>query len=604
VTGWSSVALAYFADHAIDPAIAADLGVTEQAGAIVFPTLDPEGKPAPRRRFLRGDGPKVLGPKDVDLAAWWPTGPSGGRVLVGESESDTLAAISVLRSVDDRDAAAASLAALDGVVSAPSTGFPVERLRDALLKAGVSEAILAFDADDAGRRYTQRVAEALTTAGISAASLVLPDGEDLASVLAATNDRVGRFADLLVGVGGDVVAELPDAGSRTERLAWRWADELTASAPPEPAWVLGDYLAAGTKVIFAGLPKAGKTTLVAALIEAVASGAPSFLSRSIKGGPVLLASEEGDGTLAPKLAGLPAGRVRVLTRDVIWPKPSWSELIADATREAVAIGAVLLAIDSVAFWAALEPEREKDPGATQAIMDALDEATRAGLAVLLVHHQRKAPGEHGAAVRGSGALAGAVDVVIEYERLGEDAPRSQRRLVALSRWPQTPDVLVIDYDRHVGTWRVVGEADGRAGSDLLGIRERLLSTVPTKPPGAGELELVELVGVDKRKLSGPLRELVDEGQIERDGAGKKGDPYTYAKAAPKAAPAEGTFGLRDAAPPLKGGSIESDSAPDAAPEGQKAPQSEGGASGCPSHPHGPIAGCRYCRQQTSEEAAA
>src|SRR4051794_672404 len=108
-------------------------------------------------------------------------------------------------------------------------------------------------------------------------------------------------------------------------MPWRWADELTANAPPEPNWVFEGYLSPGTKTMLAGLPKAGKTTLVAALIEAVATEAmPSFLGRRVNSGPVLLASEEGDGTLAPKLRELPAGRVRVLSRDSCWPKPSWS----------------------------------------------------------------------------------------------------------------------------------------------------------------------------------------------------------------------------------------------------------------------------------------
>jgi hypothetical protein len=331
-------------------------------------------------------------------------------------------------------------------------------------------------------------------------------------------------------------------GAHAGELPWRWAEELVSAAPTEPDWIFEGYISPGSKTIIAGLAKAGKTTLIASLIEAIVCEAPSFLGRRVKGGPVLLASEEGTGTLGPKLRGLPPERVRVLNRDT-WPKPSWSELIHSATLEAGRIGAVLLVIDSMAFWAAFEPERENDAGAAQSIIDALDEACRSGLAVVLVHHQRKQPGaNHGTGVRGSGALTGAVDVVVEYERVGEDAPSTQRRLVALSRWPQSPDTLVIDYDRREGTWRVVGEAEDRAGSDLLGIRERLFSAVPAENPGASEDDLVALLGMDKRKLGGPLRQLVGEGLIERHGAGKRGDPYTYEKVSRKGVPSEDTKG--------------------------------------------------------------
>jgi hypothetical protein len=319
-------------------------------------------------------------------------------------------------------------------------------------------------------------------------------------------------------------ADAPPEGAG--RLPWRWSQEIVEATPEEPGWLWQGYLARGLKTTAAGLPKAGKSTLAAALIEAIAGDLETFLGREVIGGPVLLLSEEGDGTLAPKLRGMPERRVRVLNRDAIFPKPSWAQLIADATREAAEIGAVLLVIDSLAFWAAFEPERENDAGATQAVMSALDEACRAGLAVLLIHHQRKKPGEHGTGIRGSGAGPGAVDVLVEFERLEKGAPSTQRRLVALSRLPQTPDVLVVDFDREGGTWRVVGEAEDRGGADQLGARERLLEVLPTEPPGESEDELCERVGVpDKRKM--PLRELVKEGLVKREGRGVSGHPFTY-----------------------------------------------------------------------------
>lgn len=399
--------------------------------------------------------------------------------------------------------------------------------------------------------------------------------------------------DKLDGVAG---AAKEDAAAS---LPWRWGEELTDAAPEEPEWIFEGYISPGSKTIVAGLAKAGKTTLIAALIEAIASDASSFLGRAISGGPVLLASEEGDGTLAPKLRGLPTERVRVLNRDACWPKPSWSALIASATTEAAARGAVLLVIDSMAFWAAFEPERENDAGATQAIMDALDEASRTGLAVLLIHHQRKAPGaNHGTGVRGSGALTGAVDVVIEFERLGDDAPHTQRRLVALSRWPMTPEVLVIDRDRQDGTWRVVGEAGDRAESEGFGIRERLLSALPIESPGASEEDLVALLDMDKRKLGTPLRLLVKDGLSERHGAGKRGDPYTYSKGVPKGVPQKDTKQGMDCVSPLQGTQSIPEAVSVSVPRDTKT-----ASAGCVSHPDGLVAACRYCEALGEEVVA-
>lgn len=142
---------------------------------------------------------------------------------------------------------------------------------------------------------------------------------------------------------------------------------------------------------------------------------------------------------------------------------------------------------------------------------------------------------------------------------------------------QTPEVLVIDHDRQEGTWRVVGEAEGRTGSDLLSIQERLSSALPSGSPGVTEDELASLVGLDKRKISAPLREMVGD-RVARVGKGKKGDPYRYLqKAAPNSAPGLGGNDDSDAALPLKGGSIESHSDP-TLPVGQQIQMGEDGGS--------------------------
>ena len=77
----------------------------------------------------------------------------------------------------------------------------------------------------------------------------------------------------------------------------------------------------------------------------------------------------------------------------------------------------------------------------------LQVAAASGLAVLAVVHQRKSGGEHGEAVRGSNALTGAVDIVVELERLpGSLASNPSARLLkAIGRFPSTPSELVIEY---------------------------------------------------------------------------------------------------------------------------------------------------------------
>lgn len=197
---WSKAALGYFTAHAIDAQVALDLGLTEDRSAVVFPTLDADGSPAPRRRLLGSNRAKMLGPKGVRLAVWWPIGRPKGqrRILVCEGEADAVGVLSVLRCSHKEDAAASyARNRLDGVCAVPGTPYPASRLVADLRAAGASEAVLAFDADDAGLRYREQVIEALNGTGIAVTVVSLPDGEDLASVLAAAGDRIGLLADLL-----------------------------------------------------------------------------------------------------------------------------------------------------------------------------------------------------------------------------------------------------------------------------------------------------------------------------------------------------------------------------------------------------------------------
>ena len=346
--------------------------------------------------------------------------------------------------------------------------------------------------------------------------------------------RADRLSESIESNGAGA-EELSDAESGGLRFT-PWA-EVSAATPPEPPWVLDGYSARGAVTMLAGKPKAGKSTLAWAMAEAVDAGAGSFLGRRVDGGPVVCVSEEGAGTLRPKLPK--SSRSLVLTRDGAWPKPRWPELISAAVAEAKRIGAVLLVVDALSFWASLGEGQAKDPGAAQAMMDALGEATRAGLAVLVVHHTRKAPGEDGDAVRDSNAIVGAVDALVELERVS-GAPPGQRRLVGVGRWVAAiPPVLVIEHHPGEGSWRVIGEAESREQSVELGARERVLQAAPSEPPGATEDELAELVGLDRRKIAAPLRELLKEKVVERGGAGQKGDPFRYRKCSPEMLPQGG-----------------------------------------------------------------
>lgn len=174
MSSFSAKATAYFAGHAIDPRLAWECGVRERGDAIVWPTVDADGRYCPRRRRLsEGPGPKVRGPKGRTLGVWWPLGRPErvrGDVLICEGESDAMAAASLLGASSD-------LFVASGKARSDVLGRE-------LLEIGATVAALAFDGDMAGGQSADRLALELVAQGIGARILPVPYGQDLASTLA------------------------------------------------------------------------------------------------------------------------------------------------------------------------------------------------------------------------------------------------------------------------------------------------------------------------------------------------------------------------------------------------------------------------------------
>ncbi len=504
----------YFAAHAIDPAVAAEVGVTEAGGALVYPYRDGAGA-FERRRPLNGAEAKTLQPSGRPLVCWWPSGhpEPEATVLVCEGESDALAALSAISGAGNLHPAAGELLHELVVCAVPGASFPADRLVSEL--QGVGRVLLAPDDDEAGDRFAGRAADALRAAGIPCARLPLAGG-DLADYLAAAEDRAGALAQVVA----DAEAEAPTPHAPAEPLPFVSAAELRANTPAEPDWIWQGYLAPGALTLLAAKPKAGKSTLAVAVSEAVASDAGSFLGRAVLGGPVIYVSEETAATLAHKLPAIDG--IRILTRDACWPKPSWAELVAGSVAEARRIGAALLVVDTLPYWASLPAEAEKDAGAAQAAMQPLIDATRDGLAVLVPLHQRKGGGEDGEGVRGSGAIAGTADIVLELERVKRPC---ERVLLALSRYPSTPGSLLIERDPF-GVWAAGAEGER---SDARSIADR--QSILTALDDGSELTRAELevaTGAVERQWHAQLDALIAEGKVQRTGAGRKGSPYRFA----------------------------------------------------------------------------
>jgi hypothetical protein len=156
----------------------------------------------------------------------------------------------------------------------------------------------------------------------------------------------------------------------------------------------------------------------------------------------------------------------------------------------------------------------------------LEQATAGGLSTAAIAHQRKAEGRHGEAVRGTNALMGAVDVVLELERpKGPYADPFARVLRAESRFDTTPEELALRLGEDAYEACGVEETLRRAGEHRQ-VRELLCEEPQTSA------EIAEATGLPGPTVRRHLDELVGEGDATRTGAGRRGDPYEFLSARP------------------------------------------------------------------------
>jgi hypothetical protein len=159
-------------------------------------------------------------------------------------------------------------------------------------------------------------------------------------------------------------------------------------------------------------------------------------------------------------------------------------------------------------------------------MRPLQEAAAKGLAVCITRHERKGGGEVGESGRGSSAFGGAVDIILSIRRADGNVRPTVRVIESLSRFEETPDKLVIELTPD--GYRSLGDATAFAEQEA---RQAILEVLPTTAEHAlisGDLfDKLKEQDVKRTSAQTALEALIDERNVMKIGAGKRGDPYRY-----------------------------------------------------------------------------
>lgn len=306
---------------------------------------------------------------------------------------------------------------------------------------------------------------------------------------------------------------------------------ITDLGPSEaPDWIWPGYIARGGVTLLTGLWKAGKTTLLGHLLRDLPLG--TGLVDAPVSEPVAILSEESPGVWARRRDALTLAATNLIVRRGSFARPThqgWIDLIAqlaDVVRERSLSMVVFDTLPSL--WPV---QNENDASEVVEALAPLRDINEAGAAVLLVHHPRKGEGDQAQASRGSGALPGFVDVIVELRRFNPQDPNDTRRkLTAYGRYAEVPPEVIVDLTDE--GYRMLGQPGTLRSAGMQEIIEGLL---PGEPPGMTVEQVLEAWPEATRPSKRHLRTVLNDGAErelwERHGDGIKGDPHTYMRMA-------------------------------------------------------------------------
>jgi AAA domain len=301
--------------------------------------------------------------------------------------------------------------------------------------------------------------------------------------------------------------------------------------PAEPNWLWHGYLAAGNYTLLTSQWKCGKTSLLSVLLARMGSGG-TLAGRAVRPGRAVVVSEEPRGLWAARIRKLNIGpHVRFLCRPFRGRRPTpeeWQALINFLARCHREEELALVVIDSLATF--VPGRSENDALAIIDILLPLEQLLAAGVAVLLNHHPRKGVVMTGQAARGSGALGGNADIVIEMDGLSGPVEDDRRRkLATISRHDATQRRLVIELSSDGTDYHALGDFNSPELDDGWQVMFWVLEDADRK------LTRKELLAAwpadyhrpDSTALWRWLDRAVKEGRVLQEGTGRSRNPFRY-----------------------------------------------------------------------------
>ncbi|MCI0462695.1 MAG: AAA family ATPase [Gemmataceae bacterium] len=307
--------------------------------------------------------------------------------------------------------------------------------------------------------------------------------------------------------------------------------ELADAEHPHLSWLWQGYLAPGKVTALISPPKSGKTTLVSHLLARCAQGG-QLAGLAVAPGRALVVSEEMASDWDARCRQLALGQnVQFLCRPFKGARPTearWFALVASLEALQRREGLDLVVIDALA--ALLPGYAEMFAPKLLDCLLPLQALANRGSAMWLLHHPAKGKRADGQTARGSGALSGFADIVMEMSCCRRARSRDRRRRIcAYSRYSETPRHLILELNADGSDYLVRTDATGvplvRTWPEVYSILAR--ATDRLSQQNILERWPDEQDPPDRSTLSRWLKRATQQGVICCSGTGYRGDGFRY-----------------------------------------------------------------------------